>query len=61
LEWVVVGIIVVVILFFFGAKKLPDIARSLQRTPSEFKKGMREGASASEEAETSDDDGEKRS
>ena len=50
MEWVVVGIIVAVIFFFFGAKRLPDIVRSLRRTPSEFKRGMAEG-----EAETSDD------
>ena len=55
MEWVIVGIVVVVIVFFFGAKKLPDLARSLGRSPSEFKRGMREGTSPSEGAETSDD------
>jgi len=55
LEWIIVGIVVVVIVFFFGARKLPELARSLRRTPSEFKRGMTEGASPSEEAEASDD------
>ena len=55
MEWVIVGILVVVIFFFFGAKKLPDLTRAVRRTPTEFKRGMTEGASPSEEAETSDD------
>ena len=40
-EWIVVGIVAVVVLF--GAKKLPEIARSLGKSQSEFKKGMKEG------------------
>jgi Sec-independent protein translocase protein TatA len=54
LEWVIVGIIVAVIFFFFAAKKVPELARSLRRTPSEFKRGKMEGASPSEETETSE-------
>jgi len=48
-EWVIVGIVALVI-FLFGARKLPDLARSLGKSSSEFKKGMSEGASGSEEA-----------
>jgi sec-independent protein translocase protein TatA len=55
-EWVIVGIVALIV-FLFGAKKLPDLARSLGKSSSEFKKGMSEG---SEEAGTSDD-AEKRS
>ena len=40
-EWIVVGIVAVVVLF--GAKKLPEIARSLGKSQSEFKKGIKEG------------------
>jgi sec-independent protein translocase protein TatA len=36
-------IILLVIVILFGAKKLPELARSLGRSSSEFKKGMREG------------------
>jgi sec-independent protein translocase protein TatA len=37
-------IILLVIVILFGAKKLPELARSLGRSSSEFKKGMREGS-----------------
>ncbi len=36
-------VILAVILLLFGAKKLPDLARSLGRSLSEFKKGREEG------------------
>jgi sec-independent protein translocase protein TatA len=58
-EWVIVGIVALIV-FLFGAKKLPDLARSLGKSSSEFKKGMSEGASDPEEASTPDD-AEKRS
>ena len=39
-EWLIVlGIIVLL----FGAKKLPELARSLGKSSSEFKRGMKEG------------------
>jgi TatA/E family protein of Tat protein translocase len=53
-EWVIVGVIALIV-FLFGARKLPDLARSLGKSSSEFKKGMAEGASDSPEAGTSDD------
>jgi sec-independent protein translocase protein TatA len=40
-EWLVVILVIVVL---FGAKKLPELARSLGRSSSEFKKGLKEGA-----------------
>lgn len=40
-EWI---IILVVVALLFGAKKLPELARSLGRSSSEFKKGIREGS-----------------
>ena len=40
-EWIIVGLIAVVVLF--GAKKLPEMARSVGRAQGEFKKGLKEG------------------
>jgi sec-independent protein translocase protein TatA len=37
-------VIVLVIVLLFGAKKLPELARSVGRASSEFRKGIREGA-----------------
>ncbi len=49
-EWfIVLGVIVLL----FGAKKLPELARSLGRSSSEFKKGLKEGAAAADEADSS--------
>src|SRR3954465_13850747 len=48
-EWLIVG---AVVLLLFGAKKLPDLARSLGRSSSEFKKGMREGGVDEDEEDT---------
>ena len=53
-EWVIVGIVALIV-FLFGARKLPDLARSLGKSSSEFKKGMSEGASDSEQGSTSDE------
>jgi sec-independent protein translocase protein TatA len=49
-EWIVV---LVVLVLLFGAKKLPELARSVGKSTSEFKKGMSEGASEAEDAGTS--------
>jgi sec-independent protein translocase protein TatA len=46
-EWIVV---LVVLVLLFGAKKLPELARSVGKSTSEFKKGMSEGASDDEPA-----------
>ena len=40
-EWI---LIIVVLLLVFGASRIPQIARSLGKSASEFKKGVREGA-----------------
>jgi sec-independent protein translocase protein TatA len=39
-EWIPILIIVVLL---FGAKKLPELARSMGSSVNEFKKGMAEG------------------
>lgn len=36
-------IVLVVILLLFGARKLPDLARSLGASAKEFRKGIEEG------------------
>jgi sec-independent protein translocase protein TatA len=38
-------IILVIVLLLFGARKLPDLARSLGASAKEFRKGVSEGAS----------------
>jgi len=46
--WQIV-ICVVVIALLFGAKKIPEIARSLGQAKGEFKKGLKEGEASSPE------------
>jgi sec-independent protein translocase protein TatA len=42
-------IILAIVLLLFGAKKLPDLARSMGKSTKEFKKGLQEGAQEDEE------------
>lgn len=44
-------IVLVVILLFFGAKRIPELARSLGKGANEFRKGISEGASKDEAQE----------
>lgn len=44
-------LILVVLLLLFGARKLPDLARSIGQSAKEFRKGVSEGASDEDEAE----------
>lgn len=37
-------LILIVLILLFGSKKIPDLARALGRSISEFKKGREEGA-----------------
>ena len=41
-EWL---IILVVVLLLFGARKLPDLARSIGASAKEFRRGLSEGSS----------------
>lgn len=47
--------ILVIVIILFGAKRIPDLARSLGKSLSEFKKGREEGLNSSD----SPDDAEK--
>ncbi len=51
-EWIVV---LLAIMLLFGAKRIPDLARSLGRSVSEFKKGREEGTPSQPTAKTPDD------
>ena len=48
--WQLVICIVVAFVLFGGAKKIPDLARSLGKAKSEFKKGIAEGEKEEAEA-----------
>ena len=41
-------LILAVLLLLFGARKLPELARSLGKSTKEFKAGMREGSTDEE-------------
>ena len=47
--WQLVICIVIAFVLFGGAKKIPDLARSLGKAKSEFKKGLAEGEKEEEE------------
>jgi sec-independent protein translocase protein TatA len=47
-DWGIVAIIAIVVIF--GASKLPQIARNVGKAQGEFKKGLKEGVTAEEEA-----------
>lgn len=51
-EWLIVLLIVLLI---FGARKLPDLARSLGASAKEFRKGIEDGTSQ-DQAEASQSD-----
>ncbi len=51
-EWI---IILVVVLLIFGARKLPELARSLGASAKEFRKGIQEGANEETPAEADKD------
>jgi sec-independent protein translocase protein TatA len=46
-EWIP---ILIVVLLLFGAKKLPELARSMGSSVNEFKKGMSEGAKSDDKS-----------
>ncbi|MGQ0847964.1 MAG: twin-arginine translocase TatA/TatE family subunit [Actinomycetota bacterium] len=44
-EWIIILLVVVLL---FGARKLPQLARSLGASAKEFRKGIQEGAEESD-------------
>jgi len=44
-------LVLAVLLLLFGARKLPELARSLGRSTKEFKQGMRDQPPAEDQAE----------
>ena len=40
MEWVIIAMVVIL---FFGARKLPELARSLGSSVTQFKKGLKGG------------------
>lgn len=46
--WPEILLILLVVLLLFGAKRLPDLARSLGKSLREFKKGREEGEASDE-------------
>ena len=47
-------IVLLIVLLIFGARKLPDLARSLGASAKEFRKGVSEGSKDEAEAQASD-------
>lgn len=57
--WPEIVVIVLVILLLFGAKRLPELMRSLGKSLSEFKKGKEEGEKEESEQKNKNDTEEK--
>ena len=54
--WQILICLVVVFVLFGGARKIPDLARSLGKAKNEFKRGLREEPDDDEEEEDEDDE-----
>lgn len=52
LGWQELLIILLILVLIFGAKKLPELMRSVGRSAGEFKKGVEEGQSDSKKNES---------
>jgi sec-independent protein translocase protein TatA len=48
-------VVAAVFVLLFGAKKLPELARSIGRSTTEFKRGMKDGSDESDEADEADE------
>ncbi len=53
MEIIIIGIVIIVLIF--GAKKIPDIAKSMGRAGGEFKKGKQEADKEAKDALEADD------
>ena len=54
--WQELTLILLIVLLLFGAKKLPEVARSVGKALGEFKKGMKETKKELEEEEEKKDE-----
>ncbi|OGQ48454.1 MAG: preprotein translocase subunit SecA [Deltaproteobacteria bacterium RIFCSPLOWO2_02_FULL_46_8] len=59
--WTEIIVILALILLLFGAKRLPDLARSLGQSLKEFKKGTKGLMSDDNESDKSDENDKKKS
>ena len=59
--WPEIVVVIAVVLLLFGAKRLPELMRSIGKSLSEFKKGREEGEKEETEQEKKDDKEEKES
>jgi sec-independent protein translocase protein TatA len=42
-------IVLLIVVLLFGSKKIPELARSMGKASSEFKKGVKEGSAEAEQ------------
>ncbi len=53
--WQEILLILLIVLILFGAKRFPDLAKSLGRGVKEFKKGLKDEIEAPDEEKKKDD------
>lgn len=61
LGWQEILLILLIVLILFGARKIPDLARSLGRGVKEFKKGLKDIETPEDEEEEKKEKGNKNS
>lgn len=54
--WQILVVVILVLVLFGGAKKIPELARSLGKAKGEFKKGTEEGERIARSKDDDDDD-----
>ena len=56
--WQILVVAILILVLFGGAKKIPELARSLGKAKGEFKKGTEEGERIARSKDDDDDDDE---
>ena len=54
--WQILVVAILILVLFGGAKKIPELARSLGKAKGEFKKGTEEGERIARSKDADDDD-----